>query len=113
MNKILGFLENFGAKGLVLLVGIFSFSQAKAVEQPLYLTTLPVEDFEAALQAGDVLRARDISAFKAFIENKYQVGGLRTDGLVSIIQTNDLQDYQALNRESAELAGKASPTCIC
>jgi hypothetical protein len=114
MNKLLGLLENFGAKGLVLATSLLCFSHAtNAGERPLYLTTMPIDNFESTVGSGAILRARDVYAFKAFVENKYQLEGLRADELMAIIQINDLQDYQSLNRESAEIAGKANPTCIC
>jgi hypothetical protein len=112
MNMVLGVLEKLYTKALVLIIGLMAVTFANAADAPLYFAILPLENLDQVFAQGEFGNARDIVEFKEFLEKKYHQD-LRIEDLPAIVQTDDLKEYQSVNRERAEMATNPRPTCAC
>jgi hypothetical protein len=112
MRRLSIHLERAFGRFLLVALGIFASSGARAGEFTYLVYNLSLQEFQSNVESGKLGEARDSEEFRNFISVKYDLNAVSNEQLSGLAT---IDDFQAYRKEAILWTARTSgnPTCIC
>jgi hypothetical protein len=105
-------LERALGQVLLIALGIFATTSARASDFTFLVYNLSLQEFQSNVESGKLGEARDSEEFRNFISLKYNLSSVSNEQLSGLAT---IDDFQAYRKEAILWTARTSgnPTCIC